>query len=47
MGLLTVDNLNLGIPTYDPDVYYNAVRDAPVTSPQGERLDRLMRSLAR
>lgn len=47
MGLLTVEHLNLGIPTYDPDVYYNAVRDAPVTSPQGARLDQLMRSLGR
>lgn len=45
MGLLTVEHLGLGIPTYDPEAYFNAVRDAPVTSPQGERLDQLMRSL--
>ncbi len=29
MGLLTVDHLNLGIPTYDPEAYYDAVKDAP------------------
>jgi outer membrane protein len=47
MGLLTVDHLNLGIPTYDPAAYYNAVRDAPLTSPRGERLDRVLRSIGR
>ncbi len=49
MGLLTVDHLNLGIVTYDPAAYYNAVRDAPTrfVSPQGERLDRVLRSLGK
>lgn len=47
MGLLTVDHLNLGIPTFDPTVYYNAVRNAPATSAQGARLDRVLRSLGR
>jgi len=49
MGLLTADQLRLGIPTYDPAAYYNAVRGAPVTrvSPQGERLDHVLRSLGR
>ena len=47
MGLLTVEHLGLGIPTYDPEAYFNAVRDAPVSSPQGERLDQLLRSLGR
>ncbi|TJZ91119.1 transporter [Paracoccus gahaiensis] len=47
MGLLTVENLNLGIPTYDPSQYYNAVRDAPTTSKQGESLDRVLRALGR
>lgn len=42
MGLLTVENLKLGIPTYDPSAYYNAVRTAPSTSKQGERLDRVL-----
>ena len=49
MGLLTVEHLNLGIQTYDPADYYNAVSGAPirpVTSEQGERLDNLLRSIA-
>ena len=45
MGVLTVKDLQLGIPTYDPSAYYNAVRDAPYTSRQGESLDRVMRAL--
>lgn len=45
-GLLTVDYLRLGIPTYDPAAYYNAVKDAPVyVSPQGQALDRVIKSL--
>lgn len=47
MGLLTVDHLRLGIPTYDPEAYYNAVRSAPVTSQQGEALDRVLRAIGR
>jgi outer membrane protein len=47
MGLLTVEHLNLGIPTFDPSVYYNAVRNAPATSVQGARLDRVLRSIGR
>lgn len=47
MGLLTVENLQLGIPTYDPSAYYNAVRNAPFTSNQGERLDRVLRAIGR
>ena len=39
MGLLTVDHLGLGITTYDPEAYYNAVKDAPAISAQGEALD--------
>jgi len=48
MGLLTVKHLNLGVQTYDPADYYNAVSNAPnrPTSEQGERLDALLRSLA-
>lgn len=45
MGLLTVDHLNLGIPTYDPEAYYNAVKDAPATSSQGKRLDRVLKAI--
>ncbi|TKW68861.1 MAG: TolC family outer membrane protein [Paracoccus denitrificans] len=47
MGVLTVKDLKLGIPTYDPSAYYNAVRDAPYTSRQGENLDRVLRALNR
>lgn len=49
MGLLTVEHLNLGIPTYDPAAYYNAVRNAPLgtISPQGEQLDRMLRAIGR
>ena len=44
-GLLTVDYLNLGIPTYDPSAYYNAVESAPISSRQGQALDRVLKSL--
>ncbi len=47
MGLLTVQNLQLGIPTYDPSAYYNAVRNAPHTSTQGKSLDRVLRAIGR
>jgi len=49
MGLLTVEHLGLGIVTYDPAAYYNAVRDAPTrfVSPQGDKLDRVMKSLGK
>jgi outer membrane protein len=49
MGLLTVEHLNLGIPTYDPAAYYNAVKNAPIgaVSPQGEQLDSLLRAIGR
>lgn len=45
MGLLTVDHLKLGIPTYDPEAYYNAVKNAPATSSQGKRLDRVLKTI--
>ena len=47
MGLLTVKDLKLGVPTYDPSAYYNAVREAPYTSTQGENLDRVLRAIGR
>jgi outer membrane protein len=49
IGLLTVQNLGLNVPVYDPAAYYNAVRNAPTTyvSPQGEKLDRVLRSIGR
>ena len=46
MGLLTVDHLRLGIQTYDPALYYNAVKDAPVKrSKQGKQLDSVLKRL--
>lgn len=45
MGLLTVEHLGLGVPTYDPSVYYNAVKNAPSTSPQGKKLDRILEKI--
>ena len=49
MGLLTAEHLGLGIATYDPEAYYNAVESAPVhlVSPQGERLDAVLEALGR
>ena len=45
MGQLTVEKLNLGIPTYDVATYYNVVKEAPAMSFQGEALDRVLKSL--
>jgi len=47
MGLLTADHLKLGIPTYDPEAYYNAVKNAPSTSLQGKSLDRVLQAIGR
>jgi len=47
MGLLTVDHLKLGIPTYDPEAYYNAVKSAPTTSVQGKSLDRVLKAIGK
>lgn len=48
IGELTVKDLNLGVQTYDPAAYYNLVKTAPVpSSPQGQKLDRVLRSLGK
>jgi outer membrane protein len=47
IGVLTAERLNLGIPTYDPEAYFNAVKRAPTTSVQGERLDRVLRAIGK
>ncbi|MGR3661332.1 MAG: TolC family outer membrane protein [Paracoccaceae bacterium] len=49
MGLLTVDHLQLGIATYDPAIYYNAVKKAPIynVSSQGKKLDSVLRRLGK
>ncbi|MDP3194570.1 TolC family outer membrane protein [Tabrizicola sp.] len=45
MGLLTVEHLQLGIPTYDPEAYYGAVEKAPAHSAQGKKLDRILEKI--
>lgn len=47
VGLLTVEHLGLGIPTYDPAAYYNSVKSAPARSPQGAKLDRVLKGVGR
>ncbi|MEM1361532.1 MAG: TolC family outer membrane protein [Pseudomonadota bacterium] len=48
MGMLTADSLGLNVVAYDPSAYYNAVRTAPpVGSPQGIKLDRVLRGIGR
>lgn len=42
MGLLTADHLQLGIVTYDPEAYFDAVKKAPSHSIQGKKLDRIL-----
>lgn len=46
MGLLTADHLKLRVPTFDPEAYYNAVKNAPATSAQGKALDRILEKIA-
>ena len=46
MGQLTVEKLNLGIPTYDVEAYSNAVKKAPLTSTRGAALDKIMSKIA-
>ena len=45
MGLLTAEHLKLGIPTYDPQAYYNAVKNAPATSSRGKKLDKILEKI--
>merc|ERR1711969_346077 len=48
MGLLTVDHLKLGIQTYAPSAYYNAVKNAPAgLSQQGRKLDAVLERLGK
>lgn len=46
MGNLTAEKLNLGVPTFDPEAYYNAVKDAPAHSTRGAALDRILEKIA-
>jgi outer membrane protein len=47
-GKLTARALNLDVPTYDPNTYYELSKTAPVSiSPQGDKLDRVIRALGK
>ncbi|MYK33363.1 MAG: TolC family outer membrane protein [Boseongicola sp. SB0670_bin_30] len=47
IGVLTAASLGLDVPIYDPEAYYDAVKGAPAryASPQGEKLDRVLRAV--
>ena len=45
MGILTAEHLKLGVPTYDPEAYYKAVRNAPATSSRGKKLDEILEKI--
>ena len=47
IGQLTAEQLGLDVPRYDPAAYYDLVKTAPVTSRQGEELDRVLRALGK
>ena len=49
VGLLTVDHLGLGVESFDPTLYYEAVRTAPPVSPSplGDNVDRVLRRFGR
>jgi len=48
IGELTASDLRLNVQIYDPAAYYNLVKDAPVPiSPQGQKLDRVLRALGK
>ncbi|WP_370276510.1 TolC family protein, partial [Roseovarius indicus] len=48
IGELTAKDLRLNVQTYDPEAYYNLVKDAPVPiSPQGQKLERVLRAIGK
>ncbi|GAB4287768.1 MAG: TolC family outer membrane protein [Roseovarius sp.] len=48
IGELTARDLRLDVPLYDAGAYYDLVRQAPVpSSPQGRKLDRVLRALGK
>ncbi|MGB0661234.1 MAG: TolC family outer membrane protein [Mangrovicoccus sp.] len=49
MGLLTAERLGLDVVAYDPEAYYNSVRNAPPigASEEGIKLDRVLQSLGK
>lgn len=48
MGQLTAEQLNLRVELYDPEAYYNMVKDAPtLTSKRGKKLDQVLRAIGK
>lgn len=48
MGLLTAEALQLDVPSFDPEAYYNMVKTAPAgVSRQGRELDRVLKALGK
>lgn len=48
LGHLTAEDLKLPVPSFDPEAYYNLVKDAPVPlSRQGRELDRVLEALGK
>lgn len=48
MGQLTAKDLSLNVRTYNPAIYYNLAKDAPVRiSPQGQKLDKVLRAIGK
>lgn len=48
MGLLTAENLNLKVERYDPEAYYNLVKNAPVyMSKRGAQLDKVLKAIGK
>ena len=45
MGLMTAKHLGLNVQLYDPAEYYRLIRNAPVKSLQGDKLDRVLRRI--
>ncbi|MCR8828104.1 TolC family outer membrane protein [Pseudosulfitobacter koreensis] len=48
MGLLTAEQLGLNVQIYDPEAYYNLVKDGPAKlTKQGKQLDRVLEALGK
>lgn len=48
MGLLTTEHLKLKVERYDPEAYYNSVKDAPaLRSERGQQLDKVLRAIGK
>ncbi|WP_323768175.1 TolC family outer membrane protein [Marinovum sp.] len=45
MGLMTAKHLGLNVQLYDPAEYYRLIKNAPVKSLQGDKLDRVLRRI--